>query len=104
MLDVTDEEGRKNVINRVLRESGRLDVLVNNAGVLCPGKFICGRIKERKPNALIGPIMDVDLDAARNAFETNYLGPMRLAQLVIPHMAEKGGGIVVNIGSVAGNM
>jgi NADP-dependent 3-hydroxy acid dehydrogenase YdfG len=37
-LDVTDEENRKSVINKVLRESGRIDVLVNNAGVLCPGK------------------------------------------------------------------
>ena len=104
MLDVTDEEGRKNVINRVLKESGRLDVLVNNAGVLSAGKSTCNLIKERKPKFLIGPIMDVDLDTARNAFETNSLAPMRLAQLVIPHMAEQGGGVVVNVGSVAGNM
>lgn len=87
VLDVTDEENRKSVINKVLRESGRIDVLVNNAGVLCPG-----------------PILDVDLDAARAAFETNVFAPMRLAQLAIPHMVEQGGGVVVNVGSVAGHI
>lgn len=87
VLDVTDESNRQSVINKVFRESGRLDVLVNNAGVLCPG-----------------PILDVDIDVARGAFETNFFAPMRLAQLVIPHMAELGGGIIVNIGSVGGNV
>jgi short-subunit dehydrogenase len=48
--------------------------------------------------------LDVDLDAARKAFETNFFAPMRLAQLAIPYMAEQGGGMVVNVGSVAGNM
>ena len=48
--------------------------------------------------------MDVDMDVARKTFETNFFAPMRLAQLVIPHMAEQGGGMVVNVGSVAGNM
>ena len=41
VLDITDEESRKSVVNKVLRESGRIDVLVNNAGVLCPGKSAC---------------------------------------------------------------
>jgi short-subunit dehydrogenase len=48
--------------------------------------------------------LDVDLDAVRNTFETNFFAPMRLAQLVIPQMAEQGSGIVVNVGSVAGNV
>lgn len=46
----------------------------------------------------------MDLDAAHKAFETNFFAPMRLAQLVIPYMAEQGGGTVVNVGSVAGHM
>ena len=37
VLDVADEDSRKRAINRVIRESGRIDVLVNNAGVLCAG-------------------------------------------------------------------
>ena len=46
----------------------------------------------------------MDLNVARNAFETNFFGPMRLAQLAVPYMAELGGGTVVNVGSIAGNM
>ena len=46
----------------------------------------------------------MDLNVARNAFETNFFAPMRLAQLVIPYMVEQGGGVVVNVGSIAGNM
>lgn len=88
----------------MVRESGRLDILVNNAGVPCPGKSTCYRVEEIKPKFLIGPVMDVDLDAARRAFETNFFAPMRLAQLVVPYMVEQGGGLVVNIGSIAGNV
>lgn len=47
-MDVTDEQNRKSVINRVLRESGRIDVLVNNAGVLCPGKPVRSHGGERR--------------------------------------------------------
>lgn len=43
VLDVTDEANRQSVINKVFRESGRLDVLVNNAGVMCPGRPVRGR-------------------------------------------------------------
>ena len=60
--------------------------------------------REQTPNFLIGPVMDVDLDVARRAFETDFFASMRLAQLVIPYMVEQGGGPVVNIGSISGNV
>jgi len=53
---------------------------------------------------LISPVLGVDLDTARNAFETNFFAPMRYGQLVVPHVAAQGSGIAVNIGSVAGIM
>ena len=101
---MTDEENRKSVINKVLRESGRIDVLVNNAGVLCPGKPARSRGMCCKLTVGVGPILDADIDVARKAFETNFFAPLRLAQLVVPSMAEQGGGVVVNIGSIAGTM
>lgn len=88
----------------MVRESGRLDILVNNAGAPCPGESTRYCIEEIRFELLIGPVTDVDLDAARRAFETNFFAPMRLAQLVIPYMAEQGGGLVVNMGSIVGNV
>lgn len=51
-----------------------------------------------------GPIEEVSDDAAREIFETNVLGPMRICRLVLPGMRERGEGRIVNISSIAGRV
>jgi len=82
-LDVTDEAS----IDACLAAAGPIDALVNNA-------------------ALGGsaPLETFPLDHIRQMFETNSLGPVRMAQKVIPGMRERGHGVIVNVSSVQGRV
>ncbi|MCC6157810.1 MAG: SDR family NAD(P)-dependent oxidoreductase [Deltaproteobacteria bacterium] len=84
-LDVSDERSMADALTRVERESGRLDVLVNNAGF-----------------GLMGPMLDLGADELRAQWETNVTGPVRLAQLAARGMIARRSGMIVNIGSVSG--
>ena len=82
-MDVTDDASMVAGIGRVVREQGRIDVLVNNAGY---GSY--------------GAVEDVSIDEARRQFEVNLFGLARLVQLVTPHMREQGSGRIINISSI----
>ncbi|KAF3440176.1 hypothetical protein FNV43_RR18455 [Rhamnella rubrinervis] len=82
-LDVQSEENVQHVLSQVLEKYGRVDVLVNNAGVLC-----------------VGPLAEVPLTQLKNTFNTNLYGTMRLIQAVVPHMMSRRKGKIVNVGSV----
>ncbi|KAF3051028.1 hypothetical protein E8E11_007691 [Didymella keratinophila] len=84
-LDVVDPQGIAAVVTEVKdRTGGSLDILVNNAG-----------------QQYIMPALDVDIDAAKNVFEVNYWGTLRMVQ-AFSSMLIKAKGCVVNIGSGAG--
>lgn len=87
VMDVTSDDDVKSVVQSILEEQGKIDILVNNAGAIS-----------------IGPLLDVSLDQARKAFETNTFSVLRVAQAVAPSMVERKQGLIVNIGSVAGNI
>ena len=84
-MDVTDDESMTNGIEKIIAETGRIDVLVNNAGY---GSY--------------GAIEDVTLDEARRQFEVNVFGLGRLTQLVLPHMRAQRSGTIINISSIGG--
>ena len=86
-LDVDDEESIISAIKKIMSDSQRLDVLVNNAGY---GQFGCTE--------------DVTVDDFRKQFETNFFSVVRIIQEVAPIMRKQKSGNIINISSVAGRM
>lgn len=86
-LDLTDEESMVRCIDTILNETGRIDVLVNNAGY-----------------GFYGAIEDVPMDEARRQFDVNLFGMARLIQLVTPSMRSNHYGKIVNISSMGGKI
>jgi NAD(P)-dependent dehydrogenase (short-subunit alcohol dehydrogenase family) len=91
-LDVTSDASARELAEFVHKSFGRLDVLVNNAGIF----------PDTSPWNGGSSIFDADLDTVRVALETNTLGPLRLCQTLIPLM--QGKGRVVNISSGMGQL
>src|ERR671916_583170 len=86
-LDVTDEKGIAQVARDVEEEFGRLDVLVNNAGISI----------DRGQHGV-----DADLDVVRETLEMNLFGAWRLCEAFVPLMQRSGYGRIVNISSGMG--
>lgn len=84
-LDVTDEASANRAVEYVLAESGRIDVLVNNAGY---GSY--------------GAVEDTPLDEAQAQLDVNVLGLARMTQLVVAGMRERNSGTIINISSMGG--
>jgi short-subunit dehydrogenase len=86
-MDVTDDKSMVAGIKQIVTETGRIDVLVNNAGY---GSY--------------GSVEDVPLSEAKYQFEVNVFGLARLSQLVLPHMREQRSGRIINISSIGGRI
>ncbi|MFO1466197.1 MAG: SDR family oxidoreductase [Steroidobacteraceae bacterium] len=84
-LDVTRPAEFAPLVARIVRESGRLDVLVNNAGILRAGAF-----------------EDLTEGEFRRVLETNYVAPMLLSRAVLPQMRAQNGGWIIMISSLSG--
>lgn len=84
-LDVTDQTSVAAFTTAVARTHGGVDILVNNAGIMF----------ER-------PVEDQDLEEWERMMAVNLRGPFLMTRACVPHMRERGGGAIVNIGSVEG--
>jgi NADP-dependent 3-hydroxy acid dehydrogenase YdfG len=86
-LDVTDETSMQTAVSAVEEAEGGVGALVNNAGY-----------------SQSGAVESVSIDDIRTQFETNVFGLIRMSQLVLPKMRERGAGRVVNVGSMGGKL
>ncbi|MDB5272694.1 MAG: vdlC [Chitinophagaceae bacterium] len=86
-IDVTNDQSVKEGIAELIRKEGRIDVLVNNAGI-----------------GMMGAVEDSIPQDSLKVFETNVFGPLRTMQAVLPAMRAQRSGLIINIGSIAGYM
>ena len=84
-VDVNDDSSVRGAVADVLRDAGRIDLLVNNAGYLCAGA-----------------VEEISIADAKAQFETNYFGVVRMSSAVLPGMREQRRGHIITVSSLAG--
>jgi short-subunit dehydrogenase len=85
VCDVTDDASVTQLVSEVLSRAGRIDLLVNNAGL-----------------GLFGGAEESSVTQAKSLFEVNFFGLVRMTNAVLPSMRKNGGGHIINISSVLG--
>lgn len=86
-MDVTMDESVQTAIDTILSREGKIDCLINCAGI-----------------GLAGPLEETPIDEAKSVFETNLFGTLRTTQTVLPSMRANGYGKIINIGSIGGQI
>ena len=84
-LDVRDEESVEACVRSVLDQARKIDVVVNNAGY-----------------TLVGSLEETSIEEAKQLFDTNFFGVLRMNRAVLPAMRQQGSGRIINIGSMVG--
>ncbi len=86
-LDVTDDTSVEKAVADIIKNAGRVDVLVNNAGVMN-----------------IGITEGFTLQQVQRQFDVNFFGAVRMNRAVLPHMRKQGEGLLIQISSLAGRV
>lgn len=86
-MDVTSKDQIVDAVQEIMKEQGKLDVLVNNAGY-----------------AVYGSVEDITMEEARRQFDVNIFGVARLTKEVLPHMRSAGKGTIINLSSMGGRI
>lgn len=84
-VDVTDDASVSSFVQWVLSEAGKIDILINNAGV-----------------SLVGPVENTSVSEAQTVFDTNVFGPLRMIRAALPSMRAARSGLIINVSSVLG--
>ena len=86
-IDVRVTQTIVNAVHEICEKEGRIDVLINNAGV-----------------GITGPIEEIPLEEIQNNFHTNVFGPIETMKAVLPQMRKQKSGLIINVTSIAGYM
>lgn len=86
-LDVREVASIQSAVATIIQEAGRLDIVINNAGV-----------------GITGPLEEIPMDEIKNNFETNFFGPIEVMKAALPQMRVQQSGLIINITSIAGYM
>lgn len=86
-MEVTNTATIAQAVSAVIAKEGRLDVLINNAGI-----------------GITGPIEETPHEEILKVFDTNFNGPLHMIKAVLPQMRKQKGGLIINITSIAGYM
>ncbi|SHG34312.1 Short-chain dehydrogenase [Flavobacterium segetis] len=86
-LDVRNVDSIHLAVAKIIATSGRLDIVINNAGV-----------------GITGPLEEIPMEEIKNNFETNFFGPIEVMKAVLPIMRFQNSGLIINITSIAGYM
>ena len=86
-LDVRNPESIATAVAKIISISGRLDVVINNAGI-----------------GITGPLEEIPTQEIKNNFETNFFGPIEVMRAALPQMRLQKSGLIINITSIAGYM
>lgn len=84
-MDVTEVDSIQTAVNQIMEDKGKIDVLINNAGF-----------------GIAGAMEHTSLDKAKEQFETNFFGTVRLIKSVLPIMRKQDSGLIINISSIGG--
>ena len=84
-MDVRDDASVRDAVAQVMAREGRIDIVVNNAGI-----------------AIAGAVEDTSIDEAREQFDVNFFGVMRVCRAALPALRNRQAGYIVNIGSIGG--
>lgn len=84
-MDVEDENSVRKCVDSVIAWAGRLDAVVNNAGI-----------------SIMGSVEDTSIEEAKAQLETNFFGVLRVCRATLPILRRQGGGHIINISSLGG--
>ena len=86
-LDVRKVDTIQAAVAQIIAVTGRLDVVINNAGV-----------------GITGPLEEIPTSEIKNNFETNFFGPIEVIKAALPQMRQQKSGLIINVTSIAGYM
>jgi NAD(P)-dependent dehydrogenase (short-subunit alcohol dehydrogenase family) len=86
-LDVRNSSSIEKAVAKIIAITGRIDIVINNAGV-----------------GITGPLEEIPTEEIKNNFETNFFGPIEVMKAVLPQMRKQNFGLIINITSIAGYM
>ena len=84
-MDLTDSDSIQKAIHYIINKEGKIDILINNAGI-----------------GITGSIEETRIEDVKKVFAVNFFGMMELIQRVLPHMRRQKQGMIINISSIAG--